>query len=307
MTRPFEFHDGELSVQARAGEAAVASRNARLVSDAAIPGALAFIRKQRMVVISNEDSHGHVWASVVFGAPGFLSASSERTIRMEGGLRGTGDPVGAHVTAGSHLGMLFIELETRRRYRVNGVVSAVSEDGLDVEIQEAYPNCPKYIQRRQLRDVAAATGSGTEAVRGAHLTPDLAALIAGADTFFVGSMRPGGDSDVSHRGGHPGFVGLLDASTLRIPDYHGNSLFNTLGNLSLHPECGLVIPDFQGQRLLHLSGTALLRWDLDDHEGRTGGTRRFWDFHIREWLLRPLPAALEWDFVDASPFNPAAS
>lgn len=305
MSGPFEFHAGELAVQARAGESVMAARNSRLISDAAIPGALVFIRKQRMVVVSNEDPDGHVWASVFFGPQGFLSDSSERVVRIDTSGHGSGDPVAASLADGAHLGMLFIELETRRRYRVNGVVSRRADDRLEVDIQEAYPNCPKYIQRRQLHDVDVAAGvPGTEVLRGEHLTSDLAALIAGADTLFVGSARPGGGSDVSHRGGPPGFASLVDSSTLRIPDYHGNSLFNTLGNLSVNPECGLVVPDFAGRRLLHLSGTAALHWDLDDQDGRTGGTDRFWVFRIREWQLRPLSPALDWTFVDASPFHP---
>ena len=58
------------------------------------------------------------------------------------------------------------------------------------------------------------------------------AWVAAADTFFIASAAPGGGADASHRGGNPGFVRVRDAATLEWPDYSGNTMFNTLGNIT---------------------------------------------------------------------------
>jgi hypothetical protein len=200
--------------------------------------------------------------------------------------------------------MLFIELGSRRRYRVNGTVRHLNGRGIEVAIREAYPNCPKYIQRRLLRQ----RGEPLLPVQAAHgtvLRGTVEQIIRQADTLFVASRHPDSGADASHRGGSAGFIEVLDDNTLRIPDFHGNSLFNTLGNFQVDPRAGLCIPDFAHGQLLQLTGTATLLWDQDDPQQRTGGTRRFWEFKVTQWILRDTPQQLEWEYLDASPFNPA--
>ena len=87
------------------------------------------------------------------------------------------------------------------------------------------------------------------------------ALVAGADTFFIATWHPGGGADASHRGGRPGFVRVLDDRTLEFPDYPGNNMFNTLGNLVGHPRAGLLFVDFERGDLLQLTGRAKIRWE----------------------------------------------
>ena len=96
-------------------------------------------------------------------------------------------------------------------------------------------------------------------------------LYEAADTFFVASAHPRRGTDVSHRGGDPGFVRMLDDHTLRVPDYAGNSMFNTLGNLHVNPRAGLLFVDFDRWRTLQLTGTATIRFDLEP---------RAWDFRV---------------------------
>jgi hypothetical protein len=172
-------------------------------------------------------------------------------------------------------------------------------------VESAYPNCPKYIQRRHLSERPAPRDELLpDPVRGRALTAGQQALIAGADTLFVASLHPEHGADASHRGGKPGFVRILDDTTLRIPDYPGNSMFNTLGNFAAHPAGGILFPDFAGHRTLQLVGEVEIRWDLGDPEGTTGGTGRFWDFHVAESLELPLPVEATWELLDLSPFNP---
>jgi hypothetical protein len=78
--------------------------------------------------------------------------------------------------------------------------------------------------------------------------------IFGADTFFVASAHPEQGVDASHRGGLPGFVQVLDQHRLRIPNFLGNSMFNTLGNFVSYLDAGLVFLDFDRSQVLQLSG-----------------------------------------------------
>lgn len=306
MGTEFGFHEGEREVQERAGERAIADRNGAVLTDVVIPGARPFIAKQFMLPVSSIDADNNLWASVLFGKPGFLQTSDDGrliNIGVAAEARDPNDPFWRNIEQAPQLGMLFIELSTRRRYRVNGRVTGKTDVGLEIGIDEAYPNCPKYIQRRQMPSPLEYLAPAEAAARGAQVNPDIAAIVRLADTIFVASAHAEHGLDVSHRGGKAGFIAVLEDGTLRVPDYKGNSLFNTLGNIAANPKAGLAIPDFANNRILHLSGTVQILWDQDDPQGVTGGTRRFWDFKVEQWILRSVPHRLEWEYSDPSPYN----
>src|ERR1700675_4690823 len=95
------------------------------------------------------------------------------------------------------------------------------------------------------------------------LSPEDAALIRSADTFFPRTTNPDRGSDSSLRGGTPGFV-RVDGRWLWWPDYPGNNLFNSFGNLAVDPEAALLFLDFPTGHTVHLSGTAAVEWGADD-------------------------------------------
>lgn len=305
MNDSSNFHDGERAVQLRAGEAFMAERNGAMVASTVVRAARPFIEAQFMVVVGSVDGQDRLWASVLYGRPGFARSSDGSTVRIDApcGARDMDDPVWDALRAGVPVGLLFIDLGTRRRYRVNGVLQEIDEAGFEVAVREAFPNCPKYIQRRQLRALDEAPRRAQSA-SGTVLAGSVAAIVKQADTLFVASRHPSVGLDVSHRGGDRGFVTLVDPATLRVPDYAGNSLFNTLGNFAVDPHAAIAIPDFDNGRLLQLTGTATLRWDEEGPHDHTGGTGRSWDFRIRHWLLRDAMPRAAWDYIDASPYNP---
>lgn len=304
------YHEGELAVQRRADESGSAERNGRVIQDAILGGGLPFLRQQPMAVVGSQDGGGRLWASLLFGKPGFLDPASDGRslrIRLSEADRQPADPLWRNLAVRPQIGLLAIELGSRRRLRINGRAVSVTADQVRLEVDEAYPNCPKYIQRRHVRQATARRSS--EAGDGQHgvtLDPERAALIRRADTFFVATAHASRGADASHRGGNPGFVKLLDEVTLRIPDYRGNSMFNTLGNLAVNPAAGLVFPDFENRRVLQLTGTAEILWDQPDAANESGGTGRFWDFHTESWLETRLPDSMTWEFLDYSPYNPAS-
>lgn len=303
------YHEGELLVQQRTGQEMQAMRIAGVISDRLRPGSIAFLAQQSMVVLGSVDSDRTPWASILFGPPGFITAPDDRTVQLE--LSSVGhdedDPFWENIEADPRIGMLAIEFTTRRRLRINGDLRRTGPETLRVDVLEAYPNCPKYIQRREMsvRPFVKSEGQSRTS-RGDVLTPGLRATITRSDTFFVASGHPLRGVDVSHRGGHPGFVEVLDERTLRVPDYVGNGLYNTLGNFVSHPRAGLLFIDYDAGTTLQLIGVPKIRWELDAADDRTGGTRRYWDFTVERWLVREIPQRVDWVFLDYSPFNPTS-
>ncbi len=82
-------------------------------------------------------------------------------------------------------------------------------------------------------------------------------------------------------------------------------MFNTLGNFFSYPHAGLVFVDFDGSRVLQITGHPEILWDLDDTTEETGGTCRYWEFRVEAWQESELPLRLDWEFLDYSPFNPS--
>jgi hypothetical protein len=84
-------------------------------------------------------------------------------------------------------------------------------------------------------------------------------LIEAADTFFLGTAHPTRGADTSHKGGEPGFV-RIDGGDVCWPDFPGNNMFNSLGNISVDPAAALLFIDFHSGRTLALSGRGALQW-----------------------------------------------
>ena len=308
MTTQGTFHPGERMAQVRAGEADIAARNGAIVTESVFGGMRAFIAKQSMVVIGSVDAAGKVWASMLVGRPEFAGTEDGSTVWIDVPVasRDLVDPLWANLAPGTHVALLFVDLGARRRYRVNGSVSRLDGDGFELAVREAFPNCPRYIQRRQLRLVDEPVEQ-PQAAYGKLLRGSVRDIARLSDTIFVASHNADTGADVSHRGGDIGFVQVVDESTLRIPDFNGNSLFNTVGNFIVDPRAGLCIPDFDRGRVLQLTGNVSVHWDNTDPSIDTGGTGRYWEFHIEAWILRDAMRRAEWEYLDASPFNPPSS
>jgi predicted pyridoxine 5'-phosphate oxidase superfamily flavin-nucleotide-binding protein len=283
--RPQPFHEGELEAQRRAGEAARARSNGRAISDEIVPGALAFVGQQPFFLAATLDAAGRPWAWLVAGEPGFVRAPSVRSILVHGdGLTLLPAGLREQLAADGRIGLLFFEPATRRRLRVNGTARLAGDGGFEVDVMQAFPNCPKYIQRRALSSTPPAARSARRS-SGTHLSAELVARIQLSDVFFVASRGPDGVLDVSHRGGPPGFVAARGDGTLLVPDYPGNSMFNTFGNLLRDPRASLLFPDFENGDVLSTTGRA--RIDFEDGSPEPGelATGRSWSFEPAEWHL----------------------
>jgi predicted pyridoxine 5'-phosphate oxidase superfamily flavin-nucleotide-binding protein len=300
------FHEGEIAIQERTGERAGAVRNGTIIRDALTPPVREFIGLQRTIAVAALDAGGRPWASLWIGPPGFVRSEHERSVEISRRLhlRSSGDPLPSLLRERCEIGILVIDLGSRRRLRVNGIVAADREDLLTVAIHEAFPNCPKYIQRRDVEIDSGARHVGPASSRGTSLSSELRSLVERIDTLFVASRHPTHGLDVSHRGGDPGFVKVVDERTLRFPDYAGNSMFMTLGNLSVDPRCGVVLLDFECGGVLSLTGNATIDFGAEDPGHPTGGTGRYWTLDVAEWHRFSLPDGVAFRFVERSPFLP---
>ena len=136
----------------------------------------------------------------------------------------------------------------------------VGAHGLEVATREVYSNCPRYIHPRQVLAWPSEDDGDVLLRRGTALTSAQAHALGRADTLFLASRHPVAGADVSHRGGSPGFVRVTAAGRVLIPDYAGNMMFNTLGNLAADPRAGVLLVDFDGGGTLQLSGRAEIVW-----------------------------------------------
>lgn len=274
------FHPGELEMQRRAGVEKMAAKVGRIIQDSLPEDAAEFLERQPLLFLGHRDGAGRVRASLLAGRSGFIRVVDPRTVEVDGPPFPAGE-----------VGILALDFDARERLRLNGRLEP-RPGGVVVRATEVYSNCPKFIQRRSIEEERAeqpGRGRSSEA-----LTPPQRDLISKADTFFIATVPPGLPADVSHRGGNPGFVRIVDPTHLAWDDYTGNAMFNTLGNLLRDPEAGLLFVDFQDGSLLQLNGRARV----------TGDKVRQIEFEILEVVEIAGGHPYRWTAPDYSPFNP---
>jgi hypothetical protein len=283
--RPSPFHKGEVVLQNSVGVAERMEQFGRKVIRDFMPDQHRdFYRQLPFVVVGSVDSRGDAWATLVCGQPGFLQSPDPKHLVIEGALDPS-DPTSSGLTQADAIGLLGIELHTRRRNRMNGKVIAADTTGLSIEVEHSFGNCPQYIQLRDfefVRDPADHDGHA-EPLALSMSDARVQAMISNADTFFVSSYvddDAGRHVDASHRGGKPGFVRVNGDGSLTIPDFAGNLHFNTLGNFLLNPKAGLVFPDFETGDMLHLTGDAEVILESEEIAAFQGA-ERLWIFHPR--------------------------
>ncbi len=297
------FHQGEQMLQARAGKLdKMAAIGARVIRSYLSDQHREFYAQLPFLVAGAVAADGWPWASIISGAPGFVHAPNSTTLQIQRSavqrLQQRRDPLGDALSGvGNPVGLLGIELPTRRRNRVNGHIIAGGNSAATLRVDQAFGNCPKYIHVRSVthfleRAECQSTSEQHKAMGLTQLDTNAAMLIAHADTFFVASYIPQTDSnftcasegvDVSHRGGKPGFV-KVENHTLTIPEFAGNFHFNTLGNFLINPKAGLLFLDFKTGELLLLTGTVELLQQHNPLIRDFKGAQYGWCFSFKKGL-----------------------
>jgi hypothetical protein len=301
------FHEGEQLAQEHAGVPHKMDAAARHgIRDFMPDQHRSFFAQLPYLIVGSLDADGQPWASLLTGAPGFIASPDDRHLQIRA-TPPAADPLYGTLRAGASLGILGIELHTRRRNRANGIVDHISDDGFRLRIEQSFGNCPKYIQARiptatSDNDVGCRVFPAQRVHHARTLDPEMRRIIRTADTFFIASAHPEAPTagaathgvDVSHRGGKPGFVRLDDADDrLTVPDYVGNFFFNTLGNLLLNPRAGLLFIDFDSGDLLYLAVETEIIWDGPELEADDRAQRLL---RMRVLAARQVERALPWQW-----------
>lgn len=292
--QPSPWHEGELTLQRSVGAVdMMASVGQRQMARTWMPDQhREFYAQLPFVVLGAVDRQGDVWATLRTGQPGFMSSPDPQTLHIDLEPQ-PNDPAQEGMGEGDAIGMLGIELHTRRRNRMNGHVRRLLDHGLDISVHQAYGNCPRYINLRQYSFVEE---QAAVAVQLAPTDPLVRRLATQADSFYIATYveRDGERQvDASHRGGKPGFVHMDEDGTLTIPDFSGNLFFNTLGNILLNPRAGLVFIDFQTGDLVQMSGSAQVLLDVPEIAAFQGAERLL-RFKPQRIVYRQAAIPLRW-------------
>ncbi len=300
------FHRGEQRVQQRMGVRDAMERFGRQVIRDHMPEQHRdFYTSLPFVFAGHADDLNRPWASILFDRPGFILSPDNRRLSIHT-QPVAGDPLTGALVKGRRLGLLGIELSSRRRNRLSGRITRVHPTGIELAVDQTFGNCPQYIQNRELHYIDSGIQPEQSMIELTQFDQEAVELISSGDTFFVASYAADGTgracegADVSHRGGKPGFIRIDDSRHLTIPDYLGNNHFNTLGNFVETPKAGLLFIDFANGHLLTVTGSVEILWDSPETR-YFAGAERLWRFRIERgrWLKNALP--FRWIFREYSP------
>ncbi|RXZ31026.1 pyridoxamine 5'-phosphate oxidase [Oxalobacteraceae bacterium CAVE-383] len=306
----FPYHSDEVAAQHLAGVTASGAGIRAFMPDQH----RLFFAGLRYVFATATAADGWPVAMVLTGEPGFIDTPDSQTLRIAPQTvtgYGPDETENGLFAEGRQIGLLGIDLMTRRRNRANGRITASARIGgalvITIAIDQSFGNCPQYIQSRRVHPGLGGDGADNNgpAAFEAFSGLDAAArtAIANADTFFIASRSrtdgPGGGADISHRGGRPGFV-HIEGEDLWVPDFRGNNFFNTLGNLRGEPRAALLFIDFDSGGVLHLQGEAEIHWRPEAMR-HFEGAERFWRFRVQRGWRRAGALPLRWSFIDAAP------
>ena len=290
------FHSDELDAQARAGHAPRAGGIRNFMPDQH----RSFFELLPYLFVAVTDANGWPLATMLTGEAGFVRSPDPVTLRVDA-ITDAVDPAAGAIAHGQQIGILGLDLSTRRRNRANGHIAETDARGFTIAVRQSFGNCAKYIQRRGVHGAQCAP---VRIDRLPRLDTEARALISRADTFFVASRsraepKAMGGLDMSHRGGQLGFV-QIEADHLAIPDFPGNRFYNTLGNFLGDPRGSLLFIDFESGDMLQLQGVVTIDWDADAARA-FGGAERLWRFEVVCGWRRHPSYALSWSFIDYSP------
>jgi uncharacterized protein len=136
-----------------------------------------------------------------------------------------------------------------------------------------------------------------------HITPEDRAFIESRDMFFLATADAEGRPNCSYKGGEPGFVRVLDETTLAFPNYDGNGMFLSFGNARVNPHVGLLFIDFETQKRLRLNGAASIRQD-DELLGSFHAAQFIVRIRVREVFPNCPRYIHKYQLVERSKFTP---
>ncbi|KAF2633998.1 oxidoreductase-like protein [Macroventuria anomochaeta] len=246
------------------------------------------LQRAPLLAIGTLDDQSRPWTALWGGASGFSEPIGGGFVGTRTLVDGKYDPVVQALVGGTEKGEMLqpkgkgkmiaglaIDLVTRKRVKIAGRMAAGSVQEVDMEtednaalpadalgaqdqiqlvtkIEQSMGNCPKYVNQYEIKPALITPKLISE---GPSLSPDGRALVDKADMFFL-TTAASSDMDTNHRGGPPGFVRVISPTCIIYPEYSGNRLYQSLGNLQLNPLIGITFPDYETGDVLYTTGTA---------------------------------------------------
>lgn len=121
------------------------------------------------------------------------------------------------------------------------------------------------------------------------------------DTLWLGTHAPSVGADANHRGGKPGFIRVVSPTTIEWPEYRGNGMFFSSGNLEINDRAGVTLVDFDTGSMIQMTGHATVDWQ---HDGTYEGATRKITFSIDRMVRIDNVTDHRWKRLDFSPYNP---
>lgn len=301
------FHDDEMALQARLGiDSQFARRVASFIRPAMPWQHREFFSELPFIIVGVVDKQGYPWVMPLFGEEGFVSSPTETRLKVDA-LPELTNVLDLDFSNGQKIGMLGIQLHTRRRNRMNGVIGDVNDQGFVITVDQSFGNCPQYIQTRQMnwKPNTAKRAELDDVQMLSVISEEVQQSIERADTFFIASRTKAFSQDVrsgidaSHRGGNPGFV-RVEGNKLYFPDFSGNRFFNTLGNIESDGRVGLFFPEFSTGHAVFVSGRAKTLWEHDAIQ-QIEGAERIIEVEVERVLPIKNFMAMTGDLIDLSP------
>lgn len=256
------------------------------------PQASNMLQRAPLLAIGTLDSDLRPWTALWGGAPGFSEPLGGGFVGTRTLVDGKFDPVVQALVGGKEKGEMLqpeggegkmfsglaIDLVTRKRVKIAGKMAAATLRHVDVEtereeaaelpsdipktqsqiqlvtkIEQSLGNCPKYLNQYLLKPALVTASIHSS---GPSLSKEARTLIDRADMFFLSTSRATTDMDTNHRGGPPGFIRTISPTCIVYPEYSGNRLYQSLGNLQLNPRIGITVPDYETGDVLYTTGEA---------------------------------------------------
>ncbi|KAG6875608.1 hypothetical protein C0992_003112 [Termitomyces sp. T32_za158] len=281
------WHRGERLVHEKLGHNdnySIMSLYHHIGSDLPEEHAVFYTTRLPFLPIVTLDKSGRPWGSILAGTdgkPGFVRNSRSRhsTMYITAKLW-SGEPLlGNAETYKEDCPILVagigVEYPTRRRNKFAGKITKLRKTGdeihLELLVNEALGNCPKYITSREFvpkpNTSPVIISQNVDLKSNDRLPAEALSLILESDTVFLGTTyaAPADDASLfpSHlgmnqRGGRKGFIRILpsDGRTVVIPDFSGNRFMTSLGNIEATPLASLTFISFSDGSILYLTGVA---------------------------------------------------
>ncbi|KAJ5773173.1 hypothetical protein N7457_008069 [Penicillium paradoxum] len=229
------------------------------------------VQEAPLLALGTLDSQGRPWSTIWGGTAGFAEPATESSlIGLRTQVDSKYDPVVRALLAnrtdqypGKMVSGLAIDLEHRRRVKLYGRMVAGSLSDTDagqakliVHIEESLGNCPKYMNKKHIVPALPDPKLRSDSPQ---LSLAASELLSRADTMFVSSSYEAMTMDTNTRGGPAGFMRVesnnASGAVIVYPEYSGNRLYQTLGNLATTPLAGFVVPDFDTGNVLYFTGS----------------------------------------------------